>query len=100
MALSCLTHLGCYFGLYRNKDENIIVLKGAQGISECFLRIVLPVVVYGYQTEYLTLRDEHRVKVRTTGILDVVHRPGVRELNSTFRKMNLFPSSGDGEEDA
>jgi hypothetical protein len=32
--------------------------------------------------------------IRIIGFVDVVHRPGLED--STFRKLDLFPSSGEG----
>jgi hypothetical protein len=38
--------------------------------------------------------------LRITGFLDLVHRPAVSKLeNATFRKRDLFPSSGGGGSD-
>jgi hypothetical protein len=38
------------------------------------------------------------MSLRITGFSDFVHRPVFQKLeNTTFRKLDLFPSSGDGE---
>jgi hypothetical protein len=31
-----------------------------------------------------------------TGVVGFVHRPGLKKLNAAFRKLGLFPSSGEG----
>jgi hypothetical protein len=46
----------------------------------------------------LTLREEYTLRVRITGFLDFVHRQVFYKLeNTTFRKLDVFPSSGEGE---
>jgi hypothetical protein len=42
------------------------------------------------------LVDSIKMVLRITGVLDFVHSPGLRNWNTTFRKMGLFPLSGEG----
>jgi hypothetical protein len=45
----------------------------------------------------LSLYVQINIKVITTKLLDFVHHPDFyKPKNTTFRKLDLFPSSGDG----
>jgi hypothetical protein len=49
--------------------------------------------------EWLNFVDESTMQFRITSFSDFVHRPVFYKLeNTTFRKLDLFPSSGEGEE--
>jgi hypothetical protein len=40
------------------------------------------------------------MELRITGFLDFVHHPVFKKLeNTTFRELDLFPSSGEGRKD-
>jgi hypothetical protein len=48
---------------------------------------------------YLYIKEEHKLQGRIKGFLDFVHRLNSKKLedkNTTFRKLDLFPSSGEG----
>jgi hypothetical protein len=48
-------------------------------------------VSYGSAADY-----KHHKPLITTGFLDFVHRPEFyKQENTTFRKLDLFPSSGE-----
>jgi len=40
--------------------------------------MILPVVLCGYETWSLTLRDEHRLRVFESGVLRRIFGPGMR----------------------
>jgi hypothetical protein len=53
----------------------------------------------GLQHSALTTTVPRAHRHRINGVSDFVHRPDSKELedkNTTFRKLDLFPSSGDG----
>jgi hypothetical protein len=57
----------------------------------------LPVVLYGCETWSLILRNEHRLRV--SGIVEFVHHLELLiSENAMFRKLDLFPSSGEWKE--
>jgi hypothetical protein len=50
--------------------------------------IVLPVVLYEYETLYLTLREEHRLKVYENMVLRRIFRPKKEEVIEGWRKLH------------
>jgi hypothetical protein len=66
---------------------------------------VRPLVMY-YNSKFVTLEfvdsegfQRWCITPRIAGILDSVHRPVfLKHENTTFRKLNLFPSLGEGED--
>jgi hypothetical protein len=57
----------------------------------------MPVVLYGCETWSVTIKQEHKLRVITTRFLDFVHHPDFhKQENTTFRKLDLFQSSGEG----
>jgi hypothetical protein len=49
---------------------------------------VLPVVLYGYESWSLTLRDEHRLKVFENRMLRRIFGPKKNELKGGWRKLH------------
>jgi hypothetical protein len=50
--------------------------------------IILPVVLYGYETWSLTLRDEHRLRVSENRVLRRIFRPKRDEATREWRKLH------------
>jgi hypothetical protein len=59
--------------------------------------IILPVVLYGYETASLTLREEHRLRVYENKVLRRIFGPKRDEVKGGWRKLqnedvhNLYP---------
>jgi hypothetical protein len=48
----------------------------------------------------LDIMENREVSFRDIGFSDFIHRPGIKNKlrkNTTFRKLDLFPSSGEGK---
>jgi hypothetical protein len=60
--------------------------------------IILPVVLYGCETWFLTLRKEHRLRVFETRVLRIIFGPKRDEVTGEWRKLyneelhNLYSS--------
>jgi hypothetical protein len=50
--------------------------------------IILPVVLYGCETWYLTLREEHRLKVFVKRVLRRIFGPKRDEVTGEWRKLH------------
>jgi hypothetical protein len=50
--------------------------------------IILPVVLYGFETSSLTLREEHRLKVFENRVLRRIFGPKRDELTGEWRKLH------------
>jgi hypothetical protein len=50
--------------------------------------IILPVVLYGYETWYLTLREEHRLRVFENRVLRRIFGPKRDEVTGGWRKLH------------
>jgi hypothetical protein len=50
--------------------------------------IILPVVLYGCETWYLTLREEHRLRVFENRVLRRIFRPERDEVTREWRKLH------------
>jgi hypothetical protein len=50
--------------------------------------IVLPVVLYGYETWSLTLREEHRLRVLENRVLRKIFGPKRDEVTGEWRKLH------------
>jgi hypothetical protein len=50
--------------------------------------IILPVVLYGCETRYLTLREEHRLRVFENRVLRKINGPKRDELTGEWRKLH------------
>jgi hypothetical protein len=50
--------------------------------------IILPVVLYGYETWYLILREEHRLRVFENRVLRKISRPKRNEVAGEWRKLH------------
>jgi hypothetical protein len=58
---------------------------------------IVSVVLYGCEMWSLTLRKEHRLRVRFSGFLVYVHSLEFQiPEDITVRKLDLFPPSGEG----
>ena len=55
----------------------------------CFGSVILPVVVYGYETWLLTLREERRLRVFDNRVLRRIHGPKRDELTGEWRKLHM-----------
>jgi hypothetical protein len=61
--------------------------------------IILPVVLYGYETFPLTIREEHRLRMFENRVLRRIFGPKREEVTGDWRKMrneelhNLYSSS-------
>jgi hypothetical protein len=60
------------------KNVNIRILK----------TIILPVVLYGYETWSLTLREEHRLRVFENTVLRRIFVPERNEVTGEWRKLH------------
>jgi hypothetical protein len=49
--------------------------------------IILPVVLYGCETRYLTLREEHRLRVFENMVLRRIFGPKRDEVTGEWRKL-------------
>jgi hypothetical protein len=50
--------------------------------------IILPVVLYGYETLSLTLREEHRFRVFENRVLERIFGPKRDEMTGGWRKLH------------
>jgi hypothetical protein len=50
--------------------------------------IILPVVLYGYETWSLTLREDHRLRVFENRVLRKIFRPRRHEVTGEWRKLH------------
>jgi hypothetical protein len=50
--------------------------------------IIFPVVLYGCETWYLTLREEHRLRVFENGVLRRIIGPKRDEMTREWRKLH------------
>jgi hypothetical protein len=53
-----------------------------------YKRIILPVVLYGFQTRSLTLREEHRLRVFENRVLRRIFGPKRDEMTGEWRKLH------------
>ena len=53
---------------------------------EIYRTLILPVVLYGYETWSLTLREEHRLRVFENRVLRRVFRPKKDGVTGQWRK--------------
>jgi hypothetical protein len=53
-----------------------------------YMKIILPVVLYGCETWSLTLREEHRVRVFDNRVLWRIFRPKRDEVTAEWRKLH------------
>jgi hypothetical protein len=51
--------------------------------------IILPVVLYGCKTCYITLREEHRLRVFENRVLRRIFRPKRDEVTGDWRKLHI-----------
>jgi hypothetical protein len=51
--------------------------------------IILPVVLYGCETLYLTLREEHRLRVSENRVLRIIFGPKRDKVTGGWRKLEL-----------
>jgi hypothetical protein len=65
------------------KCLNIIVF-----VYTLYKNIILPVVLYGYETLSLTLREEHRLRVFENRVLRRIFGPKRGELTGGWRKLH------------
>jgi hypothetical protein len=61
-------------------------------ISKCIYfrhtRLILPAVLYGYETWSLTLREEHRLRLFESRVLRKIFRPKRDEMKGEWRKLH------------
>jgi hypothetical protein len=55
--------------------------------SKIYKTVILPVVLYGYETWSLTLGEEHRLRVFENRVLRKIFRP-IREEDGSWRKLH------------
>jgi hypothetical protein len=75
-----------------------LLLFGPEFLSSCLLSrnvkvkiyktVILPVVLYGYETWSLTLREEHRLKVFENRVLRRIFGPKREEVTGKWMKMH------------
>jgi hypothetical protein len=53
-----------------------------------YTTIILPVVLYGCETWFLTLREEHRLRVFENRVLRRIFGPKTDEVTGDWRKMH------------
>jgi hypothetical protein len=71
----------CYEMLHRALDMDSWNIK-------IYKTIVLPVVLYGYETLSLTFREEHRLRVFGNRVLRRIFEPKRGEVTGGWRKLN------------
>jgi hypothetical protein len=52
-----------------------------------YMTIILPAVIYGCETLFLTLREEHRLRVFENRVLRRIFRPKRDEVTGEWRKL-------------
>jgi hypothetical protein len=55
---------------------------------QIYKTIILPDVLYGYETWFLTLREEHRLRVFENRVLRRIFGPKRNEVTGEWRKLN------------
>jgi hypothetical protein len=58
--------------------------------TKCYIykTVILPIVLYGYETWSLTLREEHRVRVLVNKVLRRIFGPKRDEMTGEWRKFH------------
>jgi hypothetical protein len=51
--------------------------------------IILPVILYGYETWSVTFREEHRLRVYENGVLRRISGPKREEVTGEWRKLHF-----------
>jgi hypothetical protein len=57
-------------------------------VLKIYKTIMLPVVLYGCETWYLTLREEHRLRVLENRVLRTIFGPKRDEVAGEWRKLH------------
>jgi hypothetical protein len=68
--------------------SSLLLSKNVKVIRVIYKTIILPVVLYGFETWSLTLREQHRQRVFENRILRRIFGPKRDELTGEWRKLN------------
>jgi hypothetical protein len=66
----------------------ILIRKGVNTFIRIYKTIILPVVLYGCETWYLALREEHRLRVFENRVLRRIFGPERDEETGEWRKLH------------
>jgi hypothetical protein len=81
-----LNSVNASYHLVQNLLSSRLLSENTQ--TRIYKTIILPVVLYGFKTCSLTLREEHRLRVFENGVLRRIFGPKRDEVTGGWRKLH------------